>query len=134
LVWLLLLAAADAGAQTLPGGIPQPPIRGVQLSPPPAPPQRIYGHHGFFRGFPVFYVEREYVPVVEREVIREVPAAQPAPPPAPPRKPYVIGRSYAALPGSCMKMVEGSGIYFLCGGEWYRQVGAGQYKAVSAPL
>jgi hypothetical protein len=82
--------------------------------------------------FPGFYYEREYVPVIEREIIREVPA-DPAPPP-PPRKPYVVGRSYDSLPDGCMKMIDRGAIFFQCSGEWYRQTAAGQYKAVSAPL
>ena len=41
---------------------------------------------------------------------------------APPRKPYVIGNSYASLPGGCMKMIEEGAHYYYCGGgEWYRQ-------------
>jgi hypothetical protein len=71
--------------------------------------------------------------IIEREVVvREV--AAPAPPaPPPPRKPFVIGRSYAALPGGCMKMIEGGASYYYCGGgEWYRLVGK-QYRAVAQP-
>lgn len=92
------------------------------------------------RGFhvPFFYPEREVV-VVEREVIREVPAGNLGTPntdvpnsPPPPRKPYVIGASYASLPPGCMKMVELAGTYFYCSGEWYRQVGS-VYRAVKEP-
>lgn len=124
------LAAAQAGAQQ-PGG-------GLLVSPPPRPPSIVHRVPGFSQGFvPGFVVvEREYVPVIEREIIREVPAepvAPPAPPP-PPRKPFVVGRSYSSLPGGCMKMIEGGATYFHCSGDWYRQVGAGQYKAVSPPL
>ena len=81
---------------------------------------------------PFFYPEREVI--IEREIIREVPAAPPPPPePAPPpKKPYVIGASYASLPGGCMKMVEAGGTYYYCGCEWYRQVGSA-YKAVREP-
>ena len=88
------------------------------------------------RGFAVpFWIgEREVVHEVVHEVIREVPAAPPPPaePPPSPRKPYVIGASYASLPGGCMKMVEAGGAYFYCSGEWYRQLGAG-YQAVREP-
>ena len=78
-------------------------------------------------------VEREYVPVVEREVVREVTVAEPpAAAPPPPRKPYVIGRNYSSLPGGCMKIIEDGASYFYCSGEWYRQVGA-QYLAVAMP-
>jgi hypothetical protein len=86
---------------------------------------------GFNGGF--ILVEREYVPVVEREVVREVTVAEPPVAAPPPRKPYVIGRNYSSLPGSCMKLVEDGSAYFYCSGEWYRQVGAGQYRAVPQP-
>jgi hypothetical protein len=134
----LLVAPAEAGAQQPPPVVPQIPISGQQVSPPPSA-QRMHGPRDF-HGFPIFlpgfvWLEREYVPVIEREVVREIPAEQPAPPtpPPPPRKPYVIGRSYSSLPGTCMKMVEKGAAYFLCNGEWYRQVGSRQYKAVARP-
>ena len=89
--------------------------------------------NGTFNGG-VIFVEREYVPVVEREVVREVTIAEPpAAAPPPPRKPYVIGRNYSSLPGACMKIIEDGASYFYCSGEWYRQVGAGQYRAVASP-
>ena len=95
------------------------------------------GHfrRGHFGGF--ILVEREVPVIIEREVIvREVAAAAPAPPP-PPRKPYVIGKSYASLPGGCMKMIEGGASYYFCGGgEWYREITGGiaaKYKAVAKP-
>jgi hypothetical protein len=120
----LLLAASAAGANPWPNGVP--------VAPPPPPVH----NHGFFTGNAVLGVEREYV--VEREIIREVPVAAPAPPPPPPppRKPHVIGRTYSALPGSCMKMIEGGETYFQCSGEWYREVrdtGDGPYVAVRQP-
>ncbi|MDP9422711.1 MAG: hypothetical protein M3Q19_07750 [Pseudomonadota bacterium] len=98
------------------------------------------GHFGGgkFHGFPgIFVVERQVPVIIEREVVvREV---APAPPPAPSpegegmRKPYVVGRSYASLPGGCMKMIEGGASYYWCsGGEWYRLVGK-QYRAVARP-
>lgn len=95
----------------------------------PPPPH----HGGHFIGFPgVFVVEREVVHVIEREVVHEDPPPPPEPPP-PPREPYVIGKSYASLPGPCMKMIEEGASYYLCSGDWYRQIGSGsavQYKAV----
>ena len=97
------------------------------------------GKPGFRGGFPgAFYVgDRETVTIIEREVVREVPA-QPAVvvPPPEPRKPYVIGATYASLPGGCMKMIEGVTSYYYCDGEWYRQIAEGRspaYKAVAKP-
>jgi len=122
---LLVLAAAPAGAQ-------HAPVASRPWLPPPPPPQG-QGMNGTFNGG-VIFVEREYVPVVEREIIREVTVAEPpAAAPPPPRKPYVIGRNYSSLPGACMKIIEDGASYFYCGGEWYRQVGAAQYKAVPKP-
>jgi len=95
------------------------------------PPPPHGGHHfnGFFPGFYVY--EREVIHYVERE---PEPRADPPPvapaPPAPPRKPYVIGKSYAELPGPCMKMIEDGAAYYHCSGEWYRQVGS-KYQAVA---
>ncbi|MCL6683539.1 hypothetical protein [Sphingomonas alba] len=83
---------------------------------------------------PFFYPDREVVHVIEREVVHEVQVPAPLPePPPPPRKPWALGATYASLPGGCMKMVEAGGAYFYCGGDWYRQVGAGQFKAVREP-
>ena len=91
--------------------------------------------HGFHGGFGnVWVVEREVPVIVEREVVREVPAAAVAV--AAPRKPYVIGGTYASLPGGCMKLIDEGVSYFLCSGEWYRQLGDGRsakYKAVGKP-
>lgn len=131
-IWALLFAA-QAAAQAPPVSIPQP---GLGSRSPPPPPQSVV--HGTVNGgipgfFPGFYYEREYVPVIEREVIREVPAEQQPAPPPPPRKPYVIGHSYSSLPGGCMKMIQDGAVYYHCSGEWYRQVGPDQYKAVSQP-
>ena len=99
---------------------------------PPPPP--VFG--GPFLGWPGVYVV-ERVHVIEREVVKEVPAAPPPePPPPPPRKPYVIGASYDTLPTGCMKMIQDAASYYLCSGEWYRQVGSDSgvsYKAVRAP-
>jgi len=98
------------------------------------------GMHGGLHGgqgvFIPYYAEREPV-VIEREIVREVPVVvEPPPPPPPPREPYVIGKSYASLPGGCMKMIEDAASYYLCSGEWYRQVGSGsaaRYKAIVQP-
>ena len=93
-----------------------------------------FGHQGFFIPY---FVERQAPVIIEREVVREVPVVvEPPPPPPPPREPYVIGKSYASLPGGCMKMIEGGASYYLCSGEWYRQVGssrAATYKAIAQP-
>ena len=90
-----------------------------------------HGRHGFH--VPYYVVEREPTVIIEREVVREVPVIVEAPPPPPPpREPYVIGRSYASLPGGCMKLIEEGAAYYYCGGEWYRQAGK-QYRAVHAP-
>src|SRR5688572_30022909 len=66
---------------------------------------RAHGRNGYF-GYPYYDYEREPTVIIEREVVREVPVIVEAPPPPPPRKPYVIGASYASLPGGCMKMIE----------------------------
>ena len=119
---LLALAASGAGANPWPNGVPT------------APPPRQGGMHGhgFGRGG-LIIIEQPPV-IVEREVVREVPVAAPAPPapPPPPRKPYVLGRTYASLPGSCMKMIDRGATFFQCSGEWYRRVAAG-YRAVGRP-
>ena len=96
---------------------------------PPPPP--VFG--GPFLGWPGVYVV-ERVHVIEREVVKEVPAVPPPEPPPqpPPRKPYAIGASYDTLPSPCMKMIEDGASYYHCSGEWYRQTGA-QYVAVKAP-
>ena len=96
-----------------------------------------HGGHGFRGIGGVWIVEREVPVIVEREVVREVPVPVPAEPPPPPRKPYVIGNSYASLPGGCMKLIEEGVSYYYCSGEWYRQVGSGSaatYKAVARRL
>ncbi len=99
---------------------------GFRHLPPPQPPLA----NGFL-GFPGVYVV-ERVHVIEREVVKEVPAAPPPEPPPPPRKPYKLGASYDTLPSPCMKMIEGGASYYHCSGEWYRQAGA-QYVAIAAP-
>lgn len=137
---LSLLAGSMAGAQVLPNGniapplYPQPGSGG--LYPTPIPQQNVPrgpdrgGHPQQGYAYPYYY-EREYVPVYEREVIREVPAPAPEPPP-PPRKAYALGEMYDSLPGGCMKMIQGGGAYYNCSGDWYRQVGS-RYQAVRMP-
>ncbi len=107
-------------------------VFGPRTSPPaPAP-------IGVFNGLPGFIVvEREVVRVVERTP--PPPAAVPLPIASQQggtgekRKPYVIGESYASLPGGCMKMIEGGASHYWCGGgEWYRPDGK-QYRAVAKP-
>jgi len=132
---LLILGASAASAQQPAGGGVTLPGIGVRS---PHPESIVHGSPGFHGFFPGFIIQREYVPVIEREIIREVPAAAPAPaaPPPPPRKAYVLGRSYSSLPGGCMKLIQDGGSYYYCSGEWYREVGAGsaaQYKAVAQP-
>jgi hypothetical protein len=119
----LIFAATEADAQsrTIGSGFRHRPL------PPPVT-------DGFL-GFPGVYVV-ERVQVIEREVVKEVPAAPPPEPPPPPRKPYKIGAMYDSLPSPCMKMIEDGASYYHCSGEWYRQVGSGsavESKAVQAP-
>jgi len=125
---LLIFPTAEAIAQSRPVG-------GVMRTLPPPPPPLFE----FNTGFPgLIVVEREVPVIVERKVVHEVKPAEPVAPPPPPRKPYVIGNSYASLPGGCMKMIEGSAAYYFCGGgEWYRQTGSGRsarYQAVARKL
>ena len=91
---------------------------------------------GFGFGGGTIYVEREVPVYIEREVVREVPVEVPVEPEKP-REPYVIGKSYASLPGSCMKMIEDGASYYYCDGEWYQETGWGRdakYKAVKRKL
>lgn len=147
----LALLASPATAQDRPvGGVPR-----ITIPPPTfhpgfpdgalksAPPnqnnlfswERGSGFHGGFGN--VWVVERE-VPVVVREVV-QAPPPQAVPLPQNPgggakeRKPYVLGASYASLPGSCMKMIEDGVSFYYCSGDWYRQEGK-SYRAVSRKL
>jgi hypothetical protein len=141
-VALIALVSAGAGAQVLPGGglagplYPQP--GSGSLYPTPIPPQTgsFGGHGGHHRGFGTggFFLYQEPYVVHDVVYIHDQPAAaaEPPPPPPSPREPYVLGRTYASLPGGCLKMVEGGAAYFLCSGDWYRQVGR-EYRAVAAP-
>lgn len=125
---LLIFAAAKADAQ-------QRPVGGARITfHNPSNHFSWERGHGFKRGFGgVWIVEREVPVIVEREVVREVPVEKPVAPPPPPRKPYVIGNSYASLPGGCMKMIEDGASYYFCGGgEWYKQTGK-LYRAVAKP-
>jgi hypothetical protein len=142
LLAFIVIAAPDAAAQQ------RTPAYGPRINLPGSAGQYYGGHWGdrrrggYKRGhFTNFIIlEREPTVVVEREVVvREVPVAAPAPsaPPPAPRNPYVVGNSYASLPGGCMKMIEGGASYYWCsGGEWYRETAggsAGRYKAVARP-
>ena len=138
----LFVAAASAGmlSSACPVQAQARAISGAPRGLPPGPPGGMHGGHGGFghHGFFIpYFVEREPTVIVQREVVREVPVAvEPPPPPPPPREPYVLGKSYASLPGGCMKMIQGSASYYLCSGEWYRQVGSGsgaRFKAVAQP-
>ena len=120
---MLIFAAAEADAQQrAAGGGPGSRSPVTAITSPVGKP----GFHGGFGG--VWIVEREVV-IVEREVVREPPAdCRRRRGPAPPRKPYVIGNSYASLPGGCMKLIEDGASYYYCGGEWYRQLGGGRER------
>jgi len=139
---------APAGAQTLPGGVlagplfPQPgsgslfPGNG-SLFPNSSMPQqhgRFGGGHGHNHGFGSggFIIYDDEPEVVHDVVVVHDEAPEPPPPPPPPRQRWVLGRSYDALPGGCLKMLMGAGSYFDCSGEWYRQVGTG-FQAVRMP-
>ena len=126
-----LLGLSAAAAATLILAASAADAAGGQRSPPP----RHGGHHHGKPVFhvPIFVVERQAPVIIEREVVREVPVIVEAPePPPPPREAYVIGKTYASLPGACMKLIEAGASYYLCSGEWYRQVGR-QYRAVEGP-
>ena len=130
----LAVLAPSAAAQTLPvGGVPRItiPSQNNLFS-----WERGSGFHGGFGN--VWVVLRQAQddrvqnePVV-REVVREVPVPVPVAPPEP-RKPYVIGASYASLPGGCMKLIEDRVSYYYCSGDWYRQEGK-SYRAVARRL
>ena len=146
LAWPAICASAGALAQTATiGGVLPPPIPGPgmgSLYPTPMPSQNnvrggtgVPGFHRFHRGINgngfFYYEEPQYYPVVVEQVVHDEPAAPPAPPPEP-RKPYVLGRTYSSLPGGCGKLIQDGASYYVCSGEWYRQVGS-EYKAVRMP-
>ena len=136
-VALSMLAAAPAGAQQRAGG-------GLRLAVPAPPP--LFDINSGFPG--VIVVERAMPPfddAQDERAKKETPppsAAVPLPAPsaqggAKERKPYVVGSSYASLPGGCMKLIEEGVSFYYCSGEWYRQVGDGRsvsYKAVARRL
>ena len=145
------LLALPAVAQTLPGGVlPGPlfPAPGSgslypgngSLFPTPMPQQHgNFGggfHHGHGHGFGSggFIIYEDEPEVVHDVVVVHDAAPEPPPPPPPPRQRWMLGRSYGSLPGGCLKMLTGAGAYYDCSGEWYRQVGAGRYKAIAQPL
>jgi hypothetical protein len=121
---------AESGAEAQ-----QRPITGGMRSPPPGHGAGMNGKQRFF--LPFYFVQREDTVIIQREVVREVPVVvEPKPPPPPPREPYVVGKSYASLPSGCMKLIEDGASYYLCSGEWYRQVGSAgavKYEAVAQP-
>ena len=136
---LIATAALGVLAVVAVPSVAQPPAPGPRLNLPSRGQHLFSWERGHRLRGGVFIVEREVPVIVEREVVREVPAAAPvaAPAPAEPRKPYAVGATYAALPGGCMKLIEESGSYYFCGGsEWYRQLGDGsasKYRAVARP-
>jgi len=127
----LLFAAAEAEAQQ------RPVSSGARITFPSHSNrfswERGHRFHGGIGG--VFVVEREVPVIVERET-PPPPAAVPLPQKSgggEQRKPYVIGSTYASLPDSCMKLIDGGVSYYYCDGEWYRQVGK-LYRAVARKL
>ena len=82
----------------------------------------------------VILVEEEVAVEGKAEAVepaKEAPAATPEPKPEP-REPYAIGKSYASLPGGCMKLIQDGVSYFNCSGDWYQPKNGG-YVAVNAP-
>jgi hypothetical protein len=135
---VLILAAREAGAEDRPaGGVPRNHLPSTNHFSWEGGHDRFRGDR-FHGGFTGFWVEDRDPVVIEREVVHEVPVAVPAPEPAPPpREAYVIGKTYASLPGGCMKLIEEGVSFYYCGGEWYQQVGEGRsvmYKAVARKL
>jgi hypothetical protein len=125
---MLALAPAGAAPNPWPNGVPVAPA---------APRGSMHDGGGFHRGHGFrgggFFIVPETEVVHDVVVVHDQPAAAPEPPPpAPPREPYVIGRTYASLPGGCLKMVEGGASFFHCSEGWYRQVGA-RFRAVARP-
>jgi hypothetical protein len=130
---LLALVSAPCAAQS------RPVSGGLRLPVPPPPPIGVFNSHHGFPG--VWVVERQVPVIVEKEVVREVAVTPPSFPPhqgeGSKRKPYVIGASYASLPGGCMKLIEQGVSFYYCSGDWYREVRAGRsplYKAVARKL
>ena len=119
----MLFAASGAGAQ-------QRPIGGGPRNSLPADG----GMHGKNRfGIPFFWVEQQDPVVIEKTVVKETVVVKDPPPPPPKREPYAVGKTYDTLPPQgCMKLIENGASYYLCSGEWYRQVG-GKYEAVKEP-
>jgi len=138
----LIFAAREAGAQDRPvGGVPRNHIPSTNHFSWEGGHGNMHGrfHDGFGGG--VWIAEREVPVYIETP---PPPAAAPLPEQAqggakeaPPREAYVIGKTYASLPGSCMKLIEEGVSFYYCGGEWYRQVGEGRaamYRAVARKL
>jgi hypothetical protein len=137
---LLALVPAGASAQVLPGGTLAPVIQQPghgSLFPSPMPQQHGRfgsGHHGHGFGRGGFILYDDEPEVVHDVVVVHDEAPGPPPPPPPPRQRWVLGRSYDSLPSGCLKMLTAGGAFFGCSGEWYRQTGNAQYKAVGSPL
>ena len=134
---VLILAAREASAEDRPvGGVPRNHLPSTNHF----SWEGGHGHGRFHDGFGgggVWIVDREVPVYVDREVPVPVPVAVETPAPAPPREAYVIGKTYASLPGSCMKLIEEGVSFYYCSGEWYRQVGEGRaamYRAVARKL
>ena len=143
-----IFLALPAAAQTLPGGVLPgplfPQVGSGSLYPsngslfPNSSMPRQHGNfggghrhdHGFGSGGFIIYDEEPYV-VHDVEVIHDE-APEPSPAPPPPRQAWVLGKSYTALPGGCLKMLTPGGSFFDCSGEWYLQVATG-YQAVRMP-
>jgi len=145
---MLALGASDAAAQ-------QRAASGARISFPSQANLFSWERgHGFKRGFGGVFVVEQQVPVIVEREAPPPPAAVPSGrvepsggrsasghseqaqggAKAPPRKPYVIGSTYASLPGGCMKLIDGGVSYYYCDGEWYRQVGDANYRAIKRKL
>jgi hypothetical protein len=138
-IHLMAICAATAGLASVADAQSRPVGGGARITFPSHSNHFSWesGHHGFHGGFGggVWIVEREVPVVVKVETPAPPPSAKsdgPPPRSGEDRKPYVIGASYASLPGGCMKMIEAGGAFYYCGGDWYRQVGRA-YRAVEQP-
>ena len=121
----VLAIGSAAQAQRIPAG-------GFRSPPPPPPPPPV--------AFPgVFVIEREVPVIIDRQAPpppAAVPLSEQAQGGAQSREPWVLGKRYASLPSGCMKLIAGTGraTYYHCSGQWDRQVGEAQYRAVVATL
>jgi hypothetical protein len=139
-IHLMAMCAATAGLASVADAQSRPVGGGPRITFPSQSNlfswERGHGFHGGFGGG-VWIVEREVPVVVKVETPAPPPSAKsdgPPPRSGEERKPYVIGASYASLPGGCMKMIEEGASYYYCGGgEWYKQTGK-LYRAVARKL